>query len=168
MPDRPAADGFGDVAPLAHGLTWEDQPVGFRFRSAARTVTETDLVSFVGLAGFIGSMFLDARRATELGYRGRVVPGMLTLVLAEGLVLQTNVLHGTGIAFLGLEMEVRDPVYVGDTVEVVVEVTASRATSRPGRGIVTSTNTVLNQEGDVVLVYRPTRMQRGVGAEEAG
>ena len=69
--------------------------------------------------------------------------------------------HATGIAFLGLEMDVRDPVYVGDTIEVVVEVTESRATSRPGRGIVKSTNTVVNQEGAVVLVYRPTRMQQG-------
>jgi acyl dehydratase len=159
------SDEISAAEPLARGLTWEDQPVGFRFATGARTITEPDLVNFVGLAGFIGSMFLDARRAAELGYRGRVVPGMLTLVLAEGLVLQTNVLHGTGIAFLGLEMDVRDPVYVGDTIEVVVEVTGSRATSRAGRGIVTSTNTVLNQDGDVVLVYRPTRMQRGAEAD---
>lgn len=158
-------DSFAHVEPLAHGLTWQDQPVGFAFRSSARTVTEADLVTFVGMAGFIGSMFLDARRAATLGYRGRVVPGMLTLVLAEGLVLQTNVLHGTGIAFLGLTMEVRSPVYVGDTIEVVVEVTESRATSKAGRGIVTSTNTVLNQDGDVVLVYTPTRMQRGTDGE---
>jgi acyl dehydratase len=159
--DGSQPDARRDAEPLAHGLTWQDQPVGLRFRTAARTITEPDLVNFVGLAGFIGSMFLDARRAAALGYRGRVVPGMLTLVMAEGLVMQTNVLHGTGIAFLGLEMDVRDPVYVGDTIEVVVEVTESRGTRRPGRGIVKSTNTVYNQEGAVVLEYRPTRMQRG-------
>lgn len=151
---------------LARGLTWEDQPVGFRFRTAARTITEPDLVTFVSMSGFIGSMFLDARRAATLGYRGRIVPGMLTMVMAEGLVLQTNVLQGTGIAFLGMEMEVREPVFVGDTIVVVVEVTESRGTSRPGRGIVRSTNTVFNQDGKIVLVYRPTRMQRGNEGED--
>jgi acyl dehydratase len=158
---------LGGAPPLAKGLTWEEQALGFRFRTAARTITEPDLMHFVAVAGFVGSMFLDGRRAAELGYRGRVVPGMLTLVLAEGLVTQTNVLHGTGIAFLGLEMEVLEPVYVGDTIETVVEVTASRATSRPGRGIVTTTNTVHNQDGAVVLVYKPTRMQRGDDVEGA-
>jgi acyl dehydratase len=156
---------LGGVPLLARGLTWEEQAVGFRFRTAGRTITEHDLMQFVAVAGFVGSMFLDGRRAAELGYRGRVVPAMLTLVLAEGLVTQTNVLHGTGIAFLGLEMEVREPAYVGDTIETVVEVTASRGTSRPGRGIVTTTNTVYNHHGAVVLVYKPTRMQRGDDTE---
>jgi acyl dehydratase len=149
------------ATPLAKGLTWEDQPAGFEFSTAARTVTETDLVNFIASAGFIGSMFLDGRRAAELGYRGRIVPGFLTLVLAEGLVLQTNVLHATGLGFLGCDMTVEQPVYVGDTIQVNVEISESRATSKPGRGIVTSVNTVVNQGGAVVLIYRPTRMQKG-------
>ena len=155
------SDTYEFAPQLAEGLTWEDQPKGFRFSTASRTVTETDLVTFVGLAGFIGSMFLDGRRARELGYRGRLVPGFLTLILAEGLVLQTNVLHGTGMGFLGCDLSVAEPVYVGDTIRVDVEVTESRATSKPGRGIVTSTNTVVNDAGKVVLTYQPVRMQKG-------
>jgi len=154
------------VPHLARGLTWREQPEGFAFRTAARTVTAADLSGFVALAGFNGPMFLDVRRAAEAGYTSQVVPGFLTLVLAEGLVLQTNVLHGTGIAFLGCTVEVARPVYVGDTIEVVVTVTGSRPTSTGDRGIVSTRNTVYNQDHEVVLVYTPQRMQRGEHLDE--
>jgi acyl dehydratase len=159
--DRPGGLDPQTVPYLAHGLTWEDQPVGFTFRTGARTMTESDLVAFVDMTGFVGPTFLDSRRAAESGYSGRVVPGMMTLVVAEGLVLQTNVLFGTGIAFLSLAMAVVAPVHVGDTIEAVVAVVESRPTSKPGRGIVTTDVTVFNQRGEVVLTYSPTRMQRG-------
>ena len=89
------------------------------------------------------------------------MPGVLTLALAEGLVVQTNVMTGTGLGFLGAQFDVRHPCYVGDTIEVVVEVTESRPTSKPGRGLVKTHNRVLNQHGDVVLEYHPVRLQRG-------
>jgi acyl dehydratase len=152
---------------LAKGLSWEEQPVGFAFRTAARTITEADLSAFVGLTGFVGPLFLDARRAAVAGYTGRLVPGLLTLSFAEGLVMQTNVLHDTGLAFLGLDMEVSGPVYVGDTIDVVVEVVESRATSKPGRGLVRTRNIVRNQTGTSVLVYTPARLQRGRDRVEA-
>ena len=75
--------------------------------------------------------------------------------------MQTNAIHGTGMAFMHMELDVKKPVYVGDTIEVVVEITESRASSRKGTGIVTALNTVFNQHGDVVLTYTPIRMIRG-------
>lgn len=155
------ATALAGVPHLATGLTWEEQPVGFRFRTFARTITETDLVSYTALSGFCGPLFYDARKAEAAGYSGRLVPGLLTLALAEGLVVQTNVMAGTGMGFLGMQFDVRRACCVGDTIEVVVEVTASRATRTPGRGLVTTRNSVLNQHGDVVLEYHPVRLQRG-------
>ncbi len=149
------------VASLVRGQTFEEMTVGSRFRTAARTVTETDLVTFVGAVGITEPLFLDARHAAQAGYRGRLVPGVLTYALAEGLVLQTNVLHGTGLAFLEMELAALRPVLVGDTIEVVVEVTACRPTSNGDRGVVTTENTVLNQDGEAVLRYTPVRLIRG-------
>jgi len=149
------------VPPLASGLTWEEMVVGQRFRTASRTITEADLVAFVTLAGFTEQLFLDARHAAEGGYQGRLVPGALTYSVAEGLTLQTNVLHGTGLAFMHMELDVVAPVYVGDTLTCVVEVTESRPSSRAGRGVVSARNTVFNQNGDQVLVYTPVRLIRG-------
>lgn len=148
--------------PLVRGRCWQDTPVGWAFRTASRTVTETDLVNFVTLGGFSEPLFWDARHSAASGYQGRVVPGALTYTLAEGLVMQSTVLHGTGLAFLGMELEIRGPVFVGDTIDVTVEVTESRPTSKGDeRGIVTTRNTVRNQRGEDVLVYTPVRLVRG-------
>lgn len=135
---------------------------GLTFRTEARTLTEVDLVNFVTLAGFTEPLFLDHREAARKGYPARIVPGALTFAVAEGLVMQCNLLHRTGIAVMRIEIELRAPVYLGNTIEVVVEVTEARASSsRPSAGIVTSRNTVLDQDGRAVLVYSPTRLVEG-------
>lgn len=149
-----------DVPSLVHGQTWEEMRPGSRFRTSARTITEADLVAFITCAGFTEPLFYDARHAAEGGYSGRLVPGALVYAFAEGLVLQTNVLHGTGLAFMHMELDIKAPVFVGDTIAVVVEVTAARASSK-GRGVVHATNTVVNQRGETVMVFTPVRLIRG-------
>ena len=150
-----------DAEPLVRGSTYEEMEVGGRFATAARTVTETDLVNFITLFGFNEPLFWDARHAAGAGYRGRLVPGALTYCMAEGLLLQTHVLHGTGLAFMGMELEVKRPVFVGDTIHAVCEVLESRAASSGARGVVTTLVTVLNQDDEEVLAYRPVRLIRG-------
>ena len=152
---------MGTVKLLAEGMTFEEMTVGSVYKTAARTVTETDLVNFITVCGFNEPLFLDARHASSAGYEGRLIPGALTYCIAEGLVLQTHALHGTGLAFMHMELDVKRPVFVGDTLECVFEITESRPSKQPGRGVVTSTNTVYNQHGDEVLVYTPVRLIRG-------
>jgi acyl dehydratase len=158
---------IADIPPFVVGKTWEEMTVGSKHRTARRTITETDLVNFITLAGFDEPLFWDASHAAEGGYTGRLVPGALTYALAEGLVIQSHVLHGTGLAFMGMELSVQRPVFVGDTIEVVVEVTESRASSKAGRGVVVATNTVYNQRGEAVLVFTPIRLIRGADFEAA-
>jgi acyl dehydratase len=151
-----------DDAPHAvHGNTWEEMTVGTSFRTAARTVTESDLTTFVNLCGFNEPLFYDHRHAAEGGYRGRLVPGALVYALGEGLVIQTHSFAGTGLAFMHMELDVRRPTFVGDTLDVVVEITSSRASSKAGRGVVESRNTIYNERGEDVLVYTPVRLVRG-------
>jgi acyl dehydratase len=150
-----------DAEPLVHGSTYEDMVVGSRFRTAGRTVTETDLINFITLFGFNEPLFWDARHAASAGYEGRLVPGALTYCMAEGLVLQTHVLHGTGLAFMGMHLDVKKPVVVGDTICAVVEVTENRPASRGARGVVTTRVEVYNQREENVLVYEPVRLIRG-------
>ena len=143
------------------GNTWEEMRVGDAFRTATRTVTESDVATFVNLCGFNEPLFYDARHAAEGGYEGRLVPGALVYAIGEGLVIQTHSFAGTGLAFMHMELDVRRPTVVGDTLDVVVEITESRASSKPGRGVVTSRNTIYNERGDDVLVYTPVRLVRG-------
>jgi acyl dehydratase len=153
---------------LVHGMTFEDMRVGLAFRTARRTVTESDLMNFIHLGGFNEPLFYDASHAAAGGYVGRLIPGALAYVLAEGLILQTNVLHGTGLAFLQMEFTVKAPVYVGDTIHVVVTVTESRKASRGERGVVTTRCDIVNQRDEIVGVFTPVRLIRGRDYVEAG
>jgi acyl dehydratase len=146
---------------LVHGRTWEEMTLGFAFRTSGRTITEADVQAFVALAGVNEPLFLDARVAAEAGYSGRLVPGMMTFSFAEGLVIQSGSIHGTGLAFLGTDLTIHAPVYVGDTITVVVEVVEQRATSKGGRGVITTRNQVFNQDGVVVMTYTPARLTKG-------
>jgi acyl dehydratase len=149
----------------AHGLTWEAHEIGARYQTAGRTVSETDIVTFVNLCGFIEPLFMDMEyRARESLFTRRAAPGALTFALSEGLIIQTGLIHGTAVAYLGGEMRVVAPVLEGDTLRVEVEVTAKRETKKSDRGIVTYTHRVTNQRGELVLEATLSRMIRRANA----
>lgn len=62
---------------------------------------------------------------------------------------------------MGMELSVRRPVYVGDTLHAIVTTTSSRPSSKPGRGVVTAHVSVRNQRDEEVLVFDPVRLIRG-------
>jgi acyl dehydratase len=74
--------------------------------------------------------------------------------------MQTGLIHGTGMAFLGGEIRVVAPVLQGDTIRVEVEIVDKRETKKPDRGIVTYRHRVLNQRDEVTLEARLQRMIR--------
>jgi len=152
---------YSDVPARLHGLTYDQVKVGDRFRSANPTITETDLISFITLTGMNEPLFLDELGSVEANYSGRLIPGALVFSYAEGLVMQSGVIHGTGMAFLRADVDTKGPVFVGDTILCLVEVTERRAASSGNRGIVTTRNTVVKRDGTVVLEYTPVRMIRG-------
>lgn len=146
---------------LGQGFVWQDLQVGQRFRTFRRTVTETDLVQFIGVTGMLEAIFI------EEGYEGaampgRAVPGALTYALIEGFILQTMI-QGTGLAMLELHQKILAPVVVGDTIEAMVEVTDIRPTSKSGRAVVTSRIDVFNQNAVLVMTYTATRLLAGRG-----
>jgi acyl dehydratase len=144
-----------------HELTFEEHTIGAKYATLARTVSETDIVTFVNLCGFNEPLFMDMEYvARESVFKGRPAPGALTFALSEGLVMQTGLIHGTGMAYLGGEIRVVAPVVAGDTIRVEVEVTEKRETKKPDRGIVTYQHRILNQRGEVVLEARIQRMIR--------
>ena len=147
------------------GLTFEEHTVGAVYRTLARTVSETDIVTFVNLCGFNEPLFYDMEYVKRESVFGRrAAPGALTFALSEGLVMQTGLIHGTGMAWLGGEVRVSAPVLEGDTIRAEVEVTDKRETKKPDRGIVTYRHRVLNQRGETVLELTIQRMIRRTGA----
>jgi acyl dehydratase len=98
--------------------------------------------------------------ARESVFKRRAAPGALTFALSEGLIMQTGLIHGTGMAYLGGEMRLTAPVLEGDTLTVEIKVTDKRETKKADRGIVTYLHRVLNQRGEQVLEARVQRMIR--------
>jgi acyl dehydratase len=133
--------------------------VGDRFETLGRTVGEYEISSFVALAGFTEPLFMDLEYVRrESVFKARVAPGVLTFGLAEGLVLQTGILHGTGLALMSYDVRVLAPVLAGDTIRVEIEVADKRETRKPDRGVVTFRHRVLNQRDEAVMEATITRM----------
>jgi len=141
------------------GLTYEDHAVGATYETLARTVNDADLSAFVNLCGFNEPLFMDMEFvARESVFKGRPAPGAFTFCLSEGLVMQTGLIHGTGMSYLGSDIRIVAPVLAGDTIRVTVTITDKRETKKPDRGIVTYTHAVTNQRGELVLEATIKRM----------
>ncbi|MGE0699539.1 MAG: MaoC family dehydratase [Hyphomicrobiaceae bacterium] len=146
---------------LGRGFYWQDMRVGDRYRTFGRTITEPDLVNFIGCTGMLEVLFTnEVYRQTESAIKGRLVPGALVFSMAEGLVIAATI-QGTGMAFLGMDLEIKGPTLAGDTISVLIEVTESRAASKGNRGLVRTRNTVVNQKGETIMIYSPLRMMKG-------
>jgi acyl dehydratase len=144
---------------IGHGVFFDDYEVGATYTTLARTVSETDIVNFVNLCGFVEPLFMDMEYvAKESVFGRRAAPGALTLALSEGLVMQTGLIHGTGMAWLGGDVKVTAPVLEGDTIHVEIEIADTRETKKPDRGIVTYKHRVLNQRGETVMELALQRM----------
>jgi acyl dehydratase len=145
---------------LGHGFYWQDLKAGDRFKTFGRTITETDIITFVNCVGMHEPLFTDAEyRRTQSAMTGFAAPGSLVFCMAEGLTL-AGTAHGTGLAFLKTDMDIKGHVLAGDTIHVEIEVMESRASSK-GRGLVRTANLVKNQRGEVVMTYNPLRLMRG-------
>ena len=144
---------------MREGLYFEDFIQEKVYHTSRRTVTEADLVNFVTLCGFFEPLFTDqAYVQTATPFKNRIAPGALTFSFAEGLTILSGILYKTGMAFLGVEMEILKPVFIGDTLTVEIEVLEKRETRKADRGIITCLHRVLNQENIPVMEYRIKRM----------
>jgi acyl dehydratase len=144
---------------ITPGMTYEQHEVGAKYETLRRTVHDADISAFVNLCGFTEPLFMDMEYvAKESVFKGRPAPGAFTFCLSEGLIMQTGMIHGTGMSYLGSEIRIVAPVLAGDTLGVTVTITDKRETKKPDRGIVTYTHQVTNQRGELVLEATVRRM----------
>jgi acyl dehydratase len=132
------------------GMYFEEFEVGLEIQTAARTITEADIVNFAGLSGDFNFIHTNAQAASETPFGQRVAHGMLVASIATGLSVQQGFIDGTTLAFRELTWKFTKPVFIGDTVRVQVKVTDTKAMARLGGGLVTFEARVVNQKDDVV------------------
>ena len=146
---------------LGHGFYYQDWHEGYEFQTLGRTITETDILNFVGVSGMTEELFTSRVYLEEhTNFAGRLVPGALVFSMAEGLVIPATISR-TGIAFLGCEIDVKAPTFAGDTIHVEGTVTQIKPASKGNRALVRTDNRVVNQNGEATLTYNPLRMMKG-------
>jgi acyl dehydratase len=150
------------------GMTFESFRSGDRFETGRRTVGESEISQFVCLTGLFEPLFIDAVYIREESLFGeRIAPGSLTFAMAEGLTVQTGIIHGTGMAFVGIEqMRLFRPVKVGDSIRVEIEVLGTKEVRSRGGGIVRYRQRVINQNEEAVMEYDVSRLIRGAKKED--
>lgn len=150
------------------GIHFDDLPLGRKFQTVGRTITETDIVLFINTVGMTEVLFTNYEFIkNESPTKGRVAPGSLVFSMAEGLLTQST-MQGVGLAFLNMSLDIKGPTFAGDTIHVECEVIESRpSNSRPGCGLVRTRNRVVKQDGTLVMEYTPLRLVKGRNAKLA-
>jgi acyl dehydratase len=133
-------------------LFFEDFQPGMKVTSAGRTVTEHDVATFAGLSGDFNQIHTDAEFAKTTPFGQRIAHGLLGLAIASGLAVQTGILGANVIAFREVgEWKFVKPVFLGDTIQVEMEVRETKAFPRLGGGLVTLGVHVNNQAGETTM-----------------
>lgn len=132
-------------------MYYEEFHIGQEFVTPARTITEADVVSFAGLSGDYNQIHTDAEFARERSVFGkRVAHGLLGLSIVEGLKSRTGICENTALASLEWNWRFTRPIFIGDTLHVLIRIVEKRETKKPDRGILREQISLINQEDEVV------------------
>lgn len=145
----------------------------YRFTTARRTITETDIVNFVNLVGLYEPPFVDMEWIKESmpeSHQKRFAPAPFLVSVGMGLVapIVMNIIAkvseeeelGLFMGMVGIEARVQNPVFPGDTLKVDVEASIKRKTSK-GNVLVDLRHMVKNQKDEVTVDFVETVMFSG-------
>jgi acyl dehydratase len=143
------------------GFYFEEMPVGKTWKTVARTITEADMISFCNCTGITSELFCNLEyQKTQSVMKGRPIPGVFAYALCEGFGGQGPI-RGTGLSMLNVELNIVQPVFIGDTIHCEVEVIESRESkSRTDSGLVRFKQNIVKQDGTVPITYNALRLIR--------
>ncbi len=134
------------------GLYFEEFEVGQRMSSVGRTITEADVVNFAGVSADYNLIHTDIAYSADSLYEQRVAHGLLVLSVASGLAMRTGLMEGTVIAWRDIrDWRFSQPVFIGDTVHVELEVVETKPIPRLGGGQVNLGVKIINQHDKTVM-----------------
>ena len=137
-----------------HQIHFEDLIIGMEYTSAARTITEADIVSFAGLSGDFNPLHIDREFAAKTTHGERIAHGLLVLSIISGLSTRTALMIGLAdqmIGLLNLDCRFKKATKIGDTIHAHLKIADLRRTSKGGTGVLTLNRQAINQKGDVVM-----------------
>jgi len=153
----------GDFDPLdfaiVQGKTFEQLEIGEVYRAPSRTLTDAHSSAFQTVSSDNHPVHYDAVWAKAHGHSAPVVHGLQVLAFtAPGATLFPHVIGEVFIAFTGLSCEFTGEVHNGDTLYSQLVIVELETTN--GTGEVTTSVTVHNQRGEIVLRGEHTYLLR--------
>lgn len=143
------------------GRYFEEFELGEVIETAARTVTETDIVIFAGLSGDYNPLHTNEEWAKKTAMGGRIAHGILVASIASGLRMQSRMTEGTAIALLEIKESFTNPTKAGDTIYCKMTIKEMKPSkSKPDRGIVKYDCDVINQRDEIVVHQEITVLLR--------
>jgi len=145
---------------MARGKRFSEFEVGTEYITPGRTVTEADVVNFAGISGDYNPLHTDATFAAKTPLKQRIAHGMLSASISTGLGQLLGIFEGTTIALMSQTFVYKAPVFFGDTIRLRLTVEATKPSSKGGKGVVTFTSDILNQDdvgvvaGNWVVMFR--------------
>ena len=143
-------------------------PAPQRFKTHRRTVTETDIVTFVNVVGLHEPFFIDMEYIRENmtgSHRSRFAPGPMIISLGMRLLatyvpdIIKQVLEGREVGPFGgmtsLQARLRGALFPGDTIHVEGEARLLPKTSR-GYTLMELQHLVINQRGETIVDFTET------------
>jgi 3-hydroxybutyryl-CoA dehydratase len=90
--------------------------------SYSQTITDADVKAFAGISGDRNPIHLDEEYAENSRYKKRIAHGLMTVSYFSALF--GTKIPGEGCVYVSQSLNFKRPVYLGDTVTAIVEVTS--------------------------------------------
>lgn len=116
--------------------------IGFKL-TYERIITEEDIDLFAKVSGDFNPVHMNDDYAKKTFFKGRIAHGALSQAFLSATMAKLPGL----VIFISQTLKFVNPVRIGDTITAIAEVTDTRK----DKGIVTMTNTCVNQKGENIV-----------------
>ncbi|WP_303316279.1 MaoC/PaaZ C-terminal domain-containing protein [Flavivirga abyssicola] len=129
---------------------YEDYELGSKRETLGRTITETDFVVHAGHTGDYFPHHMDAEWCKTQPFKQRIAHG--TLTFSVGIGMTATEINPEAFSKGYDRLRFIKPVYIGDTIRVVVTISEKKASKHPELGHVNEHVEIFNQRDELVLV----------------
>ncbi len=129
---------------------YEDYEIGHKRETLGRTITESDFVVHAGHTGDYFPHHMDAEWCKTQPFKQRIAHG--TLTFSVGIGMTATEINPEAFSKGYDRLRFIKPVYIGDTIRVVVTISEKKESKRPELGHVNEHVEIFNQRDELVLV----------------
>lgn len=129
---------------------FEEFNIGDIRTTLGRTITETDFVIHAGQTGDFFPHHMDAEWCKKQPFKQRIAHGTLIFSVAVGMT--AHVINEVAMTYGYERLRFTKPVFIGDTIQVKITISAKKDHKKPNYGIVTELVEVFNQNEELVML----------------